>query len=95
MICVGGTAPTDHGAATMFTVTRNILTLSKVCRGVYCVGAYHPADRSIVCHYRAFGTRGEYEVGVHFEIGGEHTILGTATTLAQAEQIINNHYTSL
>jgi hypothetical protein len=79
----------------MFQTTRKTLNLQKLGRGVYCVGAYHPTITGTVCHYQVFGTRGAYEVGVSLDAGMEPEHLGIATTLAQAEQIINNHYTSL
>jgi len=79
----------------MFTITRKPLTLNRIAKGIYCVGAYHPTNKAQVLHYRVFGTRGAYEVGVQHEIGQAPEILGTATTLANAEQIINDHHISL
>ncbi len=76
----------------MFTTTYRPLTLQKISRGIYCVGARDIQDRTKTLHYRVFGTRGDYEVGVQYEIGADPEILGTAGTLAACEQIINNHY---
>jgi len=92
MVSVGGAAPTEQEAANMFTITYRPLTLQKIAKGIYCVGARDIRDRSKTLHYRVFGTRGAYEVGVQYEIGAEPEILGMAGTLAIAEQIINNHY---
>jgi len=78
----------------MFTITRKPLTLMRIAKGVYCVGVYHPTTGKIV-DYRVWGTRGSYEVAVVLEIGQAAKILGTVTTLAAGEQLINDHYNSL
>lgn len=58
-------------------------TLTKISRGLYITAA----DQTRMNHYAAYGQRGEWTVA-RLVLGGDMTVLGTATSIANAERLI-------